>query len=483
MKQEGVQTMSTTRVATKSRVETSDPCSHLPELVRMNYFHGQLLTARDFRTEQDYVREKLKLLNRCLHGYGVLCGLAVRPVPAEEECPPRDWPERERLERDLREAEAELERLKQAGDAERLREMEAALERMRRALEALAPDDPGRSRPHRKVLVECGFALDCHGNEIVVGASCPVDLLSLLEATERARVEQRGATIYLSICFAECGLDSARPLQLADCKTTRGCEATRTREAWKLVASLEPPDEDERCELCCEPCEECCVLLAAVTPRPGLPLEEDDIDNAVRRRFGLYEQTVITGISWVHGATYDRDQAGEILGIDDPNGGIEMRFSRPVRVETLKPGVIDLLRVHGGGGLAAVITHIEGDYVGLPSSGYVDRVRYRNLTGETLQHGDRVLIVVRGSFILDRCCRPVESAHLGGRVPMIEGSPGEPRAQPVSPYLRRDLPDPGGDAAEEPEEERDETCPHPPGGFGAWTTGHGPTFESWFFIS
>src|SRR5260370_1856644 len=45
-----------------------------------------MLSAEDFRTEQDFFREKLKLHNRCLHGYGVVCGLPVEPVPLPKDC-------------------------------------------------------------------------------------------------------------------------------------------------------------------------------------------------------------------------------------------------------------------------------------------------------------------------------------------------------------------------------------------------------------
>ena len=58
-------------------------CAEIPEFERLNYFYGQMLGAADFRAEQAFFREKLKLHNRCLHGYGVVCGLEVRPVAVE----------------------------------------------------------------------------------------------------------------------------------------------------------------------------------------------------------------------------------------------------------------------------------------------------------------------------------------------------------------------------------------------------------------
>lgn len=44
---------------------------------RVHYFSGQLLSAQDFQTEQDYFRERLRRHNRLLHGYGVVFGLQV----------------------------------------------------------------------------------------------------------------------------------------------------------------------------------------------------------------------------------------------------------------------------------------------------------------------------------------------------------------------------------------------------------------------
>lgn len=46
-------------------------------LVRNRYFHGMLMSEADFTAEQEYHRKKLQWHNRCLHGFGVACGLDV----------------------------------------------------------------------------------------------------------------------------------------------------------------------------------------------------------------------------------------------------------------------------------------------------------------------------------------------------------------------------------------------------------------------
>jgi len=48
-----------------------------PKLERTRFHTGQLLTADDFTREQEYFRDKQKLHNRSLHGFGLVSGLGV----------------------------------------------------------------------------------------------------------------------------------------------------------------------------------------------------------------------------------------------------------------------------------------------------------------------------------------------------------------------------------------------------------------------
>jgi hypothetical protein len=60
----------------------SDAPAHEHELTSFShprYFYGQRLDVRHFEGEQDYFKGKLWLLNRLVHGYGVVCGLDVQP--------------------------------------------------------------------------------------------------------------------------------------------------------------------------------------------------------------------------------------------------------------------------------------------------------------------------------------------------------------------------------------------------------------------
>lgn len=46
----------------------------LHKFEKNNYFYGKLMTVRDFETEQRYFEEKRYLINRLLHGAGIVCG-------------------------------------------------------------------------------------------------------------------------------------------------------------------------------------------------------------------------------------------------------------------------------------------------------------------------------------------------------------------------------------------------------------------------
>ena len=120
--------------------------------------------------------------------------------------------------------------------------------------------------------------------------------------------------------------------------------------------------------------------------------------------------------------------------------------------------------IEAGTGRAANIYNKPGHLVDKPDDGLVDRIFYRDTTDETLEPGDRVLVMLRADFILDECCRPVDGENTGGRVPLLPEY-----AERFGLYPLR-----------HPHE-----CCVPPKGYGAWTSGNGTpggTFESWFYI-
>jgi hypothetical protein len=56
-----------------NHIDGTDKCK-LHRFEKNNYFYGKLMTVRDFETEQSYFDEKLRLVNRLLHGSGLVCG-------------------------------------------------------------------------------------------------------------------------------------------------------------------------------------------------------------------------------------------------------------------------------------------------------------------------------------------------------------------------------------------------------------------------
>src|SRR5262249_21135885 len=161
-------------------------CGQVPEFTRLAYFHGQMLGALDLQTEQSYFREKLKLHNRCLHGYGTVCGLKVVPEPSEPECEPQDAGVRSKLEAELAELERKIKEAEQAGNSDLAKSLRAEAEEFLRELEQMSKASHKTETPTR-VRIECGLALDCEGNELVVRYPLSVDLWQELRPDDRKR--------------------------------------------------------------------------------------------------------------------------------------------------------------------------------------------------------------------------------------------------------------------------------------------------------
>jgi hypothetical protein len=377
------------------------PCASVPPFERLNYFYGQVLGHHELRTEQAYFHEKQKLHNRCLHGWGVVCGLLLEPAPQPrpDECPP--------------------------GTTE---------------------------RPLARLT--CGLALDCHGNEIVVRHDVPLDLWEKLDPDDRKRVEAGHDEVHVYLCYRERLIDPARPALPDACDSTTDSQFGKIEDCWELRVSTHLVSDD-RCETCCEPCRAPCLLLTTICGfRKDKPIEPHLIRNGVRRMLSLYQHTTISGINWVHGATYHYRDIHHLL-----HQGLKVHFSRPVLTETVFDGVADLWVIRDE--RFSEIWNLETEIETEPGE-YTHWMALKQSLKERLQDGDRLLFTLRAGFILDRCCRPVDGLHVGGRVPYLGA--GEPR--PVR------APD-------------NHHCHRPPHRPGPWTSGYGgggATFESWLWI-
>jgi hypothetical protein len=446
----------------------ADSCTAVPELQRLQYFFGQMLSVADFRSEQQYFLEKLKLHNRCFHGYGTVCGLRVEPAPFEKPCETENDRKRHHLHALLVEVEEKLAAAEKAGDAATEAALKIEIEEIRQRLECLPKEcPPPPVRP--KVIVECGVAVDCQGNEIIVRRPQTLDLWALLSADDKKAFEHDARTVYLSVCFCERPVSPVRLVNTDTCDPSSDCLYGRMQDSFRFSVSLKAPEHDHRCETCCTDCGQACLLLARIDcVRAEGGVEPWQIHNHVRRLLAKYETTRIVGVNWTHGATYSVEEADQLLGGSYAPGdhqGLVIQFSQPVRIDSLMRGVVDLWVIEGGEGrraglynLAKILTPHEPD-----SRGFTRRIHVRYRGDETLENGDRVLITIRCAFIVDECCRGVDGVNVGGFVPHLPGQEFE--------KFRKELPHRG--------------CAQPPGHYGPWTTGvgvPGTTFESWFFI-
>ncbi len=427
-----------------------------PTFDRLKYFYGQLLGARDFQIEQSYFREKLKLHNRCLHGYGVVCGLELTADPPRYPCAPV-------AASVAPEQEAAPEPAAEQSGAEQSGAEQSGAEHEGEAQQEGAPETPaaqGAATTSGTVTLHPGVALDCEGNEIVVRAACSFDPWNLLSASDRSRAERRPGTLFVSICYEEQPIEPTRPAISDSCGAVGSCIYGKLRDAWCLHVSTEPPPKDERCESCCGACEDCCLLIAEINQyEHGHPIQASQIDTAVRREVGPRVPTAIVGVSWSHGGHYTPGQAARILGTNNPHGGLEIRFTQPVYAETLLDPVLQIYVTERGRGRSTDVYEMQGTYVEKPASGLVKSVRYRETTGETLQHGDLVVITLRAPMVLDRCCQPVDGLNVGGRVPLLPD---------YHEFRSGHVPD---------------VCVSPPFRAGPWITHGAGNFESWFTIA
>jgi hypothetical protein len=269
-----------------------------------------------------------------------------------------------------------------------------------------------------------------------------------------------GDTVYLCIEYCERATRPTRGVYVDSCGGAAECVYGWRQDSYRIRVTLTPPDNDGCADPCCEPGQGPCLLLARIDDvHEGQPVAKDAIHLGVRRPLSRYRFTTITGINWQHGAHYTVEQAAAILGTYDEDGGLRVHFSKDVHARCLTRGVVDVQVTEGGRGRREDTYFLEGHFEDRPEEGFTRHLRWRQTSRESLQEGDRVLIAVRTPFILDRCCRPVDGTHVGGRVPLLPGC--------------------------EPVHHEPDFCTTPPSGVGPWTSGTGTgagVFESWFFV-
>ena len=408
-------------------------CIAEPPFDHLAYRYGQMLTPAHLQRAQQSVYDKMKLHNRCLHGWGVICGLEVTPVPMPEDCPPepvQKGPEQ-----------------KPQGDQHD---------------ESVPKEERPRYRnpcdiPKTEIWVGCGMAVDCEGHDLVVRDRIKVDLYGAMSPADRAIVDDdRNHTLWVSLCYCSYGIDRVRTAYPTECHGGPETFYAFEREGVCVRVTVEEPQQRDQCETCCTCCASDCVVLARLDDycrghRPG------EVHNAVRRPLSTYVPTVIAGIGWHHGATYAANDIDELLW----NHGLKIRFSRPVHADTITDGVCDVFVI---GRHNQQLWVLDGEIeLGMESSpGMVSTFVYRGTYEhqQNIDARDRILFILRTDFILDHCCRPVDGNHVGGLVPALPGDYPEPES-----YRRRI------------------SCYTWPHRLAPWTSGNqvpGSSFESWF---
>src|SRR5215471_19256429 len=157
-------------------------CNYGP-FTRNHYFTGKLLVERDFTDETRFHMEKLRHHEQQLHGWGVVCGLKVKPHPTEV-C--RD----------------------------------------------------------RFVCIEPGSAVDCCGHDIIVHEEEWVDLMQLpaIKAL-RARNDTGPHTLQICVRFSECPTEEI-PVLYDDCGCDdTKCAPNRILESHEFDVMVDPKHE------------------------------------------------------------------------------------------------------------------------------------------------------------------------------------------------------------------------------------------------
>jgi hypothetical protein len=227
------------------------PCDHIIA-ERPRYYARQLITADDLTLEQDYFRDKLRRHNRLLHGWGVVCGAQVCPVPKAN-------------------------------------------------AQSTSDVEPWRVR------VECGYLLGPYGDEITLDCPRTVDLRTqgVTGVTGEPCVQtpdpwcseifepRQAGDLYVAVRYKEV---RTRPVRMqpigCGCDDTR-CEYSRWRDGYEIGILTYCPDSHitppQRADLFrgpipdCPPCpEEPWVVLAKVELAADGKITR--IDNCVCRR-------------------------------------------------------------------------------------------------------------------------------------------------------------------------------------------------------
>lgn len=244
---------------------------------RMRWYTGRFVTARDLTDEQRYLVHRRWLINRVLHGEGVLCGLHVVPHEREDCGPTTVW-------------------------------------------------------------IEPGIALDCCGRELISSCRLCVTWPPAAEpGCEPPEHEEKLLAIryheepvdpqyaLIDTCTTKAGKEATRIREEVEWKLA---DRDELRHCWPEDRARIHDDCDDDAEGhggCIEPCCRCegWVPLAVLTRHEGGPIE---VSHPLSARLpGAGHLTKITHFNWPHGGEL------ELRELVERRGRLEVDFDRPLR--------------------------------------------------------------------------------------------------------------------------------------------------------
>jgi hypothetical protein len=379
-----------------------------PHFERNNYYYGKLMTVRDLHDEQSYFNEKRWLINRMVHGWGVVCGLEV------------------------------------------------------------VIDDTGgqnESEP-KKVIIKPGLAIDCCGREILVcqdtkvvldpkKSTCPevvVDKNKLVICLEYYECKTERVSVSGKICDQNDQYEYNRLRDSFVPVVRYSSEVNKNPAPYKICPLMENKDENIHKYLCekikkgCSSCPECpCLVIAEITIN-GSDIE---IDQCSKRKiiynnpmlfelFNCYHGGLphIIEISWekLHGSenvtwkefkenvgnglkvTFDKQMKHKTINthtflfsvftVDEDTGERDSRYI-PAKNITVDDITIDNKK------FTTATFFVRDDWLG----------RIKALS-QLKVHGGTFEIMLRGSSIIDEKGKALDAEFIGGKLPSGNGNQG-----------------------------------------------------------
>ncbi len=381
----------------------------VPHFERNNYFYGKLMTVRDFSAEQHYFNEKRWLINRMVNGWGVVCGLDVKPIEGETD----------------------------------------------------------------KVLVTPGLAIDCCGREILVCEEQGVTLVPVESACHKGKEEKEQVEKKLLICleYHECKTEPIHLPPVACDQKEKG-EFNRIRDSFK-ISSIPLSEQESQPEPFCpqtkedkekslhqylcdrlrEGCPECpdpqCNILAIVTVDQDGNLIE--IDTCSKRKL-VYNNPMlydlincfhgdlphIIGINWKDLHVREDVSWNDFTNIVE--SGLTVTFDKPMAPDTINRhtflfAVITVEEATGYRRLKYIPsreilkegTVIDGKKATFEATFIVEdgwkRDEMEGVHSE-IRHGADFEIILRGSSIVSINGKALDGNFIGGKLPSGNGTQG-----------------------------------------------------------